>query len=112
MTIQSRFALRFSDGSFSVLSPDKTLAEAERECGMEDPKERDPAKRPALVRVDLQVTEEFVFAPRRRTTPISRQGASLLDAAKSLSCDDQYAIAEAVAANVGYILRVEPQIDK
>lgn len=111
MATDLRFALLFSDGSLGVLRRESTFEDAVREAAMDDPRERDPAKRAKLVKIDFQIIQYFADSVRALSSNASAEAVVLFTNAKSLNCDDQYALAEAIAANVGYVLALEPKID-
>lgn len=111
MAVDPRFALLFSDGSLGVLRREATFDDAIREAAMDDPREDDPAKRAKLVKIDFQIIEHIVDSVRTLHSNASAEAAALITKAKLLNCDDQHALAEAIAANVGYVLAPEPKID-
>lgn len=100
--MSEHYAMLFPDGSMSVHAPDTDEETARRWCREEDPHERDPARRPKLVRVEVTILTRIQV-----TLPLGTEGAGVLAAAKLLHPDAQHALAAALAANVGYCLTPE-----
>jgi len=106
-----RYGMIHSDGSMTIFSESTDLDRARREWSLDDPNERDLRKRAKLVHVDVRVITQFGVELPPAYLPVSKAGGELIRGAQKLHCDDQFAIATAVAANVGYVLAPEPKIE-